>query len=112
MPRYDYHCETNGETVEVKHPSGMELSTWGELCYASQHPLGKTDPLAAVRKVFTPPAISIPMANSDIKGHGFTKLVKRDTGVYENVSATDGEARYMKAGDASKLPNIAKKVED
>tara|TARA_Y100000588_G_C13580370_1_gene638457 strand:+ start:195 stop:533 length:339 start_codon:yes stop_codon:yes gene_type:complete len=112
MPRYDYHCDRNGETIEVTHPSGMELCTWGELCYAAQYPLGDTDPQATVRKVFTPPGISVPVADSDLKGRGFTKLVKRDKGVYENMTATDKESRYMKAGDHTTLPHIEKKIED
>ena len=43
---------------------------------------------------------------------GFTKLVKRDEGVYENVTAVDGEARYMKRDDPSTLPHLKKKVGD
>ena len=32
MPAYDYHCETNGRTVEVSHTMTTLLQTWGELC--------------------------------------------------------------------------------
>ena len=31
MPAYDYHCETNGRTVEVSHTMTTLLQTWGGL---------------------------------------------------------------------------------
>ena len=31
MAIYEYHCETNGRTVEVRHGMGERLQTWGEL---------------------------------------------------------------------------------
>lgn len=112
MPAYDYFCEANGRTVEVVHTINATLTTWGEVCYVAQIPLGETDPMASVIKVISAPAISIPTSNSDLKSLGFTKLVKRDEGVYENVTALDHENRYMKAGDSSSMPDIKKKIED
>ena len=113
MPRYDYYCEANGKTVEVVHPMDATLSMWGEVCFVAQIPLGDTDPEAPVRRVITAaPAGHVPVGNTTIKEKGFTKLVKRDEGVYENVTATDDEARYMKAGDPSTRPHIHKKVGD
>ena len=41
-----------------------------------------------VRRVITAPNVSVPRSNSELKSQGFTKLVRRDKGVYENV--TDG----------------------
>jgi len=112
MPAYDYFCETNGRTVEVVHTINASLNTWGEVCYVAQIPLGDTDPLSPVRKVLSAPAISIPTSNSELKSAGFTKLVKRDDGVYENVTALDHEKRYMKAGDPSSIPDFKSKIED
>ncbi len=112
MPAYDYFCEANGKTIEVVHTIHVTLNTWGELCYVAQIPLGDTDPLAPVRKVISAPAISIPAGNSTLKEKGFTKLVKRDHGVYENVTALDGEKRYMKAGDPASIPDLKRKIED
>ena len=112
MPSYDYYCELNGETVEVTHSINTSISNWGELCFATQHPLGDTDPLTPVRKVIRAPAIAFPTGNAELKNHGFTKLVKRDNGVYENVTAVDDEKRYMKAGDQSSIPHLKKKIED
>ena len=37
---------------------------------------------------------------------------KRDEGVYENMTALEHEARYMEAGDASTVPDIARKIGD
>jgi hypothetical protein len=113
MPVYEYLCEANGQTVRVKHPMKHIIRNWGELCYAAQLPLGDVDFEAPVRKVFgSPPGISIPVGNSTLKNTGFTKLVKRDDGVYENVTATGSEKRYMRRGDPASLPHLHKKIGD
>ncbi len=112
MPVYDYRCDANGQTVAVRHGIDIELTTWGEVCYAAQVTMGDTDFLAPVTKVISAPAISIPIGNSKLKNMGFTKLVKRDGGVYENVTRTGDEARYMQAGDTRTLPHLHKKVTD
>ena len=78
MPCYDYYCEANGQTVEVRHGVDVVLTTWGEVCYAAQVPIGETEFTAPVRKVLSPPAISLPTGNAKLKEVGFTKLVKRD----------------------------------
>jgi len=74
--------------------------------------MGDTDFEAPVRKCLSAPGISIPTGNSQLKNAGFTKLVKRDNGVYENVTATGSEKRYMKAGDPSSMPHLHKKIGD
>ena len=112
MPTYDYYCEANGHTVEVSHTAKTSLKTWGDVCFVAQIPLGDTDPLAPVRKIISPPNITVPISNSKLKEKGFTKLVKRDEGVYENVTALDHEKRYMKAGDPSSIPDLKKRIED
>lgn len=112
MPVYDYHCEANGQTVEVKHRVDVELTTWGEVCYAAQIPLGDTEFLEPVRKVLSPPGIALPAGNAKLKDLGFTKLVRRDNGVYENVTRSGSEARYMRSGQAETLPHLHKKISD
>ncbi len=112
MPLYDYFCEDNGQTIPVRHGIDVELGTWGEVCYAAQVPMGDTDFLAPVRKVISVPAIAVPVSNSDLRGKGFTKLVKRDDGVYENVTRSGDEARYMRAGESATLPHLHKKITD
>ena len=113
MPVYEYHCDANGRTVEVTHPLGTDLQIWGEVCYAAQIPLGDTDPSARVRRVITrPPGVAVSTFTSELRNVGFTKLVKRDEGVYENVTVRDGEARYVRDGDASTLPRLDEKGRD
>jgi len=113
MPLYEYQCEENGRVVEVSHPMSARLHTWGELCFAAQIPLQDTDPLAPVKRVFTrPPGVAVATFNSELKNVGFTKLVKRDDGVYENVTATGKEKRYMNRGDKDSIPHFNKKIGD
>lgn len=113
MPVYYYHCDANDRTVEVEHTINAKLGTWGEVCFVAQIPLGDTDPLEPVRRVIkSAPNVTVTVGNSELKSHGFTKLVKRDDGVYENVTAGEGEKRYMKRGDKDSLPHFHKKVRD
>ncbi len=110
MPNYDYFCEANGKTIEVYHDVNTKLKTWGEVCFAAQIPLGDTDVESPVTIKIRPVGINIPIGNTKLKEHGFTKLVKRDDGVYENVTATGDEKKYMKAGDKSSMPHLHKKI--
>ena len=113
MPMYEYECESNQRTVSLLHPMDVMLRTWGELCYVARIPLGDTDPAAPVRRcACAPAAIHVPSGNSDLKQHGFTKLVRRDQGVYENVTATGTEQRYFRAGDIQSMPHLHRKIED
>ena len=50
MPRYDYHCPTNGRTAEVRHAMSESVSTWGELCERADLPVGDTPPEAPVER--------------------------------------------------------------
>lgn len=112
MPFYDYHCPANDRTVTVRHRLDLRITNWGELCYAAQLPLGETEFLAPVQKRITAPAIVKTTGNTELRDRGFTKLVKRDRGVYENVTASGDEARYMTTGDPSTLPDLTRKISD
>ena len=113
MPLYDYFCEANGRTVEVSHPVDADLRIWGEVCYVAQIPLGDTNPVAPVRRVLTrAPAAVVQTFNAEYRNLGFTKLVRRDEGVYENVTAIEGEKRYMRSDEPDSIPHIHRKVED
>lgn len=112
MPNYDYLCPTNGLKVEVFHSIDTILETWGELCKISGEPLGGTPADAPVQKVVTAPGLSFPKTTSSLKNMGFTKLVRRDKGVYENVTATGGESRYVKSDQPKTFPDFKKKVGD
>lgn len=112
MPIYEYYCETNGRQVEVVHGMKEALATWGELCRAAGIEPGDTPADAPVQRLLFAPGVNTPTGDSQLKNMGFTKLVKRDTGVYENVTRTGSEARYMNAGDSSTLPDLKGKITD
>lgn len=42
MPRYEYHCDANGRTLEVEHGMSEKLKTWGELAERTGEPIGDT----------------------------------------------------------------------
>ncbi|MBI4816629.1 MAG: zinc ribbon domain-containing protein [Deltaproteobacteria bacterium] len=113
MPRYDYHCAHNGRTVEVSHSMKDDLTTWGEVCAITLEPLGDTPADAPVER-WIPRAVGVaaPMGDSRLKELGFTKLVKRDNGVYENVTRLDGESRYMKRDDPTTIPDFKRRIKD
>ncbi len=112
MPVYEYICPENGQTVEVIHPMSESVKTWGRLCELAEIPMGTTPGTSPVQKLIFVPGISTPAGDVKLKEMGFTKLVKRDTGVYENVTASRDESRYMNAGDASTMPNLKGKISD
>jgi len=65
-----------------------------------------------VRKLISRTNISTPRTNAELKDLGFTKLVKRDDGVYENVTARDGDNRYVRRDKPETLPNLNKTIRD
>lgn len=66
----------------------------------------------AVKKLVSRANISTPRTNAELKDLGFTKLVKRDDGVYENVTARDGDSRYVTRDKPDTLPNLKKTISD
>jgi putative FmdB family regulatory protein len=65
-----------------------------------------------VHKIISKTGISVAKSNSELRDLGFTKLVKRDDGVYENVTARDGESRYVRRGQSETLPDVRKTIRD
>lgn len=65
-----------------------------------------------VQKIISKINISCPKSNRDLRDLGFTKLVKRDDGVYENVTARDGDSRYMERGRPETIPDLTKTIGD
>lgn len=53
MPTYDYRCETNGKTLEVKHSMRETVATWGELCAKLGIDTGETPAEAPVQRLAT-----------------------------------------------------------
>jgi hypothetical protein len=113
MPRYDYYCEANGQTIEAFHSITVKLTCWQELCAAAHIDQGDTPPDSTVRRIITsPPMMNVPTSNSDLKESGFTKLVKRQDGTYENVTRSGTEKRFLDPGDPSSMPHLQMKITD
>ena len=113
MPRYDYYCEANKRTVEVIHPISRKLKTWGEVCGLAEIETGDVPAGTEVSRIITtPPMANAPIGDVGIKDLGFTKLVKRDDGVYENMTRSGTEKRCMRSDDPSSMPHLNKKISD
>jgi len=113
MPRYDYYCAENERTIEVIHSISIKLGSWGEVCALAKIELGGLSAETEVSRVITKaPMANTPTGNVGLKDMGFTKLVKRDDGVYENVTQSGTEKKYMRAGDPSSMPHLSKKLSD
>lgn len=113
MPRYDYYCQQNDRVVEVIHPIAEKLKTWGEVCDRAKLEPGDVAPDTPVERIITvAPMANMPIGDVGIKNLGFTKLVKRDDGVYENMTRSGTESRYTIAGDRSTMPHLKKKLGD
>lgn len=112
MPIYEYHCPANGTRVEVLHGMNEAPTTWGELCQMANIAVGHTDATAKVSRLVSAPSLAFPKGNSQLRDLGFTKLVKREKGVYENVTARDGESRYMNPDNPSSYPKFNKTISD
>ncbi len=56
--------------------------------------------------------VRAPKTNVELRDMGFTKLVRRDDGVYENVTARGGESRYMRRDDPGSLPDLGRTISD
>jgi putative FmdB family regulatory protein len=104
MPTYDY--EHAGD--------GCKLGKRFELVHSMSEPAQKTCPECGqpVGRIISPVGISTPKGNSELKGMGFTKLVRRDQGVYENVTALDGESKVFEAGKPETMPDLKRKISD
>ncbi|MEL7472729.1 MAG: zinc ribbon domain-containing protein [Planctomycetota bacterium] len=53
MPTYEYRCETNGRTLEVRHPMSANPDTWGELCKLGELDPGDTPSEAPVERLIS-----------------------------------------------------------
>lgn len=55
MALYDYYCEANDRTIEVRHGMSDSLTTWGELCEATGIEPGDTPADAPIRRLMSAP---------------------------------------------------------
>ncbi len=104
MPVYEYAHED----------SGCELGQEFEYTHSIKDDALKTCPQCGkpVRRLISRPFICTPQSDTDLKGMGFTKLVKRDSGVYENVTRHEGESRYMIADKPETMPKLKGRIQD
>jgi len=65
-----------------------------------------------VERLIAPAYVSTPTGDTDLRDKGFAKLVRRDNGVYENVTACGGESRYWHADKPETMPDVAKRIKD
>ena len=65
-----------------------------------------------VKKLISLTNISTPKTNSELRDLGFTKLVKLDEGVYENVTVRGGDNKMVYRGKPETLPNLKKTISD
>lgn len=104
MPIYEYEhinksC-TRGKIFEIKQSINDESLTQCPTCKSS------------VRKRISHIGLNLSKTNTELRDLGFTKLVKRDDGVYENVTRREGESRYMEAGKSETLPDFSRTIRD
>lgn len=105
MPIYEYeHLDNNfcefGHEFEFQQSIADKSLTHCPMC---ERP---------IKKLISRVGISCPKTNAELKDMGFTKLVKRDHGVYENMTARDKESRYMLKDKPETMPNIGKIISD
>ena len=102
MPVYEYkHISDScalGLEFEVRQPiSEPELVR----CPECRRP---------VKRQISLVGISVPKTNTELRDLGFTKLAKRDDGVYENVTRREGDNRFMERGKPDSVPDISKRL--
>lgn len=55
MPYYEYHCSSNGRTVEVRHGMDERLARWGEVAERAGTEVGDTPSDAPVERLMSAP---------------------------------------------------------
>ena len=55
MPYYEYRCEANGLTLEVRHGMNEELDTWGAVAERAGAEVGDTPTDAPVERLLSAP---------------------------------------------------------
>jgi len=104
MPVYEYEHEDEGCGLGKVFELRQSISERGlERCPECHEP---------VRKIISRINISTPKTNSELKDLGFTKLVKRDNGVYENVTAREGDSKYVHRDKPETIPDLKKTIKD
>jgi putative FmdB family regulatory protein len=104
MPIYEY--EHLGEGCEQGKCFEIRQSIYSDKFSHCPYCGGK------VKRLISLVSVNTPKGNSDLKNLGFTKLVKRDDGIYENVTATNKESRIWDASKPETKPDLKSKISD
>lgn len=104
VPTYCYECSN------VECPTGGQFHVQQSI---------KEDRLKAcpecgepVERVISGGYINVPTSDTDLRDKGFAKLVRRDKGVYENVTALEGESKFWDADKPGTMPDIHRRCPD
>ena len=65
-----------------------------------------------VRKLLSAPVVKMKRSNGELRDLGFTKLVRVDDGLFENVTAREGESRIVDRRIPDTLPHLHKTIKD
>lgn len=107
-PVYCYgHCD---EAEGGACPAGEEFE-WEQI--AADLPLSRCPRCGGpVERLLSASSIRKRKFNSELKDMGFTKLVRVDDGIFENVTRRDGEEKYVNRRDPASFPNLKKTIKD
>lgn len=104
MPTYRYECQN--PDCPTGGTFSMEQSIRDDRLEECPHCGG------GVERLISGGYISVPKSDTDLRDKGFAKLVRRDKGVYENVTALEGESRIWDADKPETMPDIARRCPD
>ena len=65
MPYYEYHCASNGRTLEVRHSMSERLETWSQVAEVAGFDVGETPADAPVERLLSTP---VPITGSGSDG--------------------------------------------
>ena len=104
MPTYIYECENQ------KCPCGGNFTI--EQSIRDDRLTVCPECGGPVERLITPANINLPKGDTELRDKGFAKLVRRDKGVYENVTALNGESRYWDANKPGTMPDLKRRISD
>jgi hypothetical protein len=106
MPVYTYEHES--ESPQCPLPHEFE---WGQP--ARDWPLTVCPHCGVpVSRLIQPAHIKRRLLNSELRDKGFTKLVRVDDGVFENVTRRGGEPKFVDRRDPATFPVLEKTIKD